>query len=170
MADTSVRRDVEQVARWVLEQLAAEELPYLPAVWAAQLADPVLPGEADRHGSLLGSELTVVAAAWTPWVVSVLTDVLTELAAQAGTDLAQQGWRRLGRLVRRRLRRHRPQRGPSRHAATQALTSGVPPLTGRQREAVWNRAYQLTRLQGRTDEEARRFVDLLVAGMCGDRT
>lgn len=107
---------VLQVSRAAVEQLAPNEIESFRATSRAFLADPRrFDRQGKRKSGPLGLGLDVVCDPLTPFVLSVVTDVVTELV----TPPARRGLAALWHWCRRMLSRPWPGRQVSSSAASQ---------------------------------------------------
>ena len=109
MPNTADAALVTDVARDVLSQIAPDELPIFPAASRADVADPAaaLRGLGARD-EVLGFGIEALAAAATPVVLIVVTEVfqfLTSVAAEAAADGLT---KEISEVVRAMFKRFRP--------------------------------------------------------------
>lgn len=136
-----------------LRQLDPAEVPYLPEVWSAYLADPRPYWERPPRDDLLGyGDLAAAISAWSPLVVGFLGGVLTNLAADG---VAKGGTFMVRGLARRWRARWRARQMANRPA-------GIPALGEKELVEIAEHAGRAADLAGLTAPDKARFVEVVV--------
>ncbi|MFY1696546.1 hypothetical protein [Solwaraspora sp. WMMA2101] len=135
-----------------LTQLAPKELPFLPAVWDAFLADPGPHRRGRSIGLVRFGEIVGDLGTWAPVVVSFLGGVLLNMM----TDATAAGTTGLFRRIAARSRRRR--------AARQLQAGALPDrqLTAAERADLVEQARTYAQAVGRTPADADRLVRVTV--------
>ncbi len=144
------------LAAEVLGQLAPDELPDLPELWAERPAKPVEPDNDSREDRILGSGLADALVEWGPLVVAF---VGTEVVGGAAVDAAKDGLRDAsGKTVHRLVawrRRHR----------TMSAGAPIPAYTPEQISEIGRAAERAAVALGYPPADAKTFGDLVVGGL-----
>ena len=157
-----VDRDlVEELARAVLEEAAPEELVIFEDTAAEYFADPGAVLDPARRAEAVGFGLDL--ALLTPYVLAVVTPVVTFLLQTAVSAAKEESAPLLKAWVRRLFRRVSPEAasGPDPDAAA----PGPEPLTAAQAAQVRQVALSRASDLGLPDEQARLLADSVVGGL-----